>query len=229
MLEDTPMTRALAYCAFHEYPDLTLPDAGVRGAAVREIAAGRLRVLWSEVEWPFEPAAMQTNAVEFHQVVSHVFARVAVAPFRLLTVFDNRQALEAFVAGHAHHFAADLDRLREFVQMECVLYLIGERQPTDPVLRANYLERKAELLRTIQQSAAQVKEALLAISPEIRIREVKSGSRLFALVRRGAEDEFRSIVEGVHIPEPVSRRTSGPWPASEFLNEAVKARRITDQ
>lgn len=220
------MTRALAYCAFHEHPDLTLPAAGVQGGAVREIVAGRLRVLWSEVEWPFEPAAMQKNAVEFHQVVSHVFARVAVAPFRLLTVFDHRQALEAFIAGHEQHYSADLERLREFVQMECVLYLIGERQPTDPVLRAKYLEQKAELFRAVQQSAEQVKEALLAISPDIRVREVKSGSRLFALVRRGAEAEFRSIAEGIGIPEPVSRRTSGPWPASEFLNEAIKARRM---
>ncbi len=218
------MTRALAYCAYHERPHLTLPATGVQGAAVKEIAHGRLRVLWSEVEWPFEPAAMQRNAIEFHQVVNHVFTRVAVAPFRLLTVFDDRQSLEAFVAEHARSFSADLERLREFVQMECVLYLIGEREPRDPALRANYLERKAELLQTIRQLAAQVKGALLTISPEVRIREVQSGNRLFALVKRGGEAEFRSIVEGMHVPEPVSRRTSGPRPASEFLSEALKTR-----
>lgn len=227
------MTRALAYCIFQEsaFPedvfrenkDVSLPATGVQGAAVREIAEGSLRVLWSEVDWPFRPAEMQKNAVEFHQVIHHVFARVAVAPFRLLTVFEDRPSLEQFVTGRARQLASDLERLRDFVQMECVLYLIAERAEAGPVSNSAGVERKADLLQMIERSALGVKDALAGTSPEVRIRPVKSGSRLFALVRRGAEAQFSAIAESVSLPEGVSRRTSGPRPASEFLSEVLKA------
>lgn len=217
------MTRALAYCAFQERKDVTLPSTGVQGADVREIVEGRLRVLWSEVEWPFQPPQMQQNAVEFHHVISHVFARTAVAPFRLLTVFEDRPSLEQFVAARARQLSFDLERLRDFVQMECVLYVIGERAHAGAGLSADNTEMKADLLRTIQRAAFEVKDALAGTSPEIRIRSVKSGSRLFALVRRGAEDQFRAIAETVSLPERVSRRTSGPRPASEFLIDILEA------
>lgn len=217
------MTRALAYCAFQEREGMTLPETGVQGAAVRELTNGRLRVLWSEVEWPFEPSGLQKNAVEFHQVISHVFAHTAVAPFRLLTVFDDRESLERFVAERARHFSADLERLRDFVQMECVLYMISERTRAGADLSAADIERREHLLRTIRRLAAQVKDALAGISPDVRIREVKSGCRIFVLVRRGTEARFRAIAESVLLPERISRRTSGPRPASEFLSETVRA------
>jgi hypothetical protein len=217
------VTRALAYCVFQENKDVNLPATGVQGAAVREITEGSLRVLWSEVDWPFQPAEIQKNAVEFHQVINYVFARTAVAPFRLLTVFENRQTLEQFVAARAQQLSCDLERLHDFVQMECVLYLIAERAEAGDALSSASVERKADLLRTIERSALEVKDALAGTSPEVRIRPVKSGSRLFALVRRGAEAQFSAIAESASLPEGVSRRTSGPRPAAEFLSEALKA------
>jgi predicted nucleic acid-binding Zn ribbon protein len=67
-----------------------------------------------------------------------------------------------------------------------------------------------------------LREALSQISHEIRVRESKNGSRVFALVERGNEASFHSLVQGVSVPERLSRRLSGPWPASEFLSEAVR-------
>jgi hypothetical protein len=70
--------------------------------------------------------------------------------------------------------------------------------------------------------AASVKAAVGKISKEIQVREVKSGTRIFALVCRGDEERFREIVNTVPLPASVSRRVSGPWPAGEFLSSAVK-------
>jgi len=38
---------------------------------------------------------------------------------------------------------------------------------------------------------------------------------------------FRQAVTAVPIPTHLSRRTSGPWPAAEFLSEQVKMPQVT--
>jgi gas vesicle protein GvpL/GvpF len=216
----TPISsRALAYCAFEEQIGIARPMTGVGGAEVREIALGGLRALWSEVEWPFAPAELQRHAMEFHQVVNQVFARAAVAPFPLLTIFDDRDALSVFFAERAPGIAADLQRLRHVVQMECVLYVIGTKA---------HAGLEPELLHSLEHSLAQTQKVIGMISPEVRVREVKSGRRMFALVRRGSEEEFRAIAEKIPLPERISRRTAGPRPAAEFLSEPLRAPISTD-
>src|SRR5579864_5513124 len=100
------MNKVLAYCAYLRHPGTSLPSSGVNGAALQEITHGELGVLYSQVEWPFDYPALQRNAVEFHRVVSHMFGQGAVAPFRLLSVFDDLQALAAFVSAHHAGFVA---------------------------------------------------------------------------------------------------------------------------
>jgi hypothetical protein len=85
-----------------------------------------------------------------------------------------------------------------------------------------YLERKADVFRLSIDHAASVKAAVQKISHGIQVREVKSGTRIFALVRRGDHGQFRGIVNALPLPDSVSRRVSGPWPAAEFLSSAVK-------
>ena len=215
------MKRALAYCAFLDSEGISRPQSGVGGAAVNEIAQGRLRLLWSEVEWPFESALLQRNAVEFHGVVSHIFSQDAVVPFRLLSVFDDHESLAAFVAAHHVDFVADLERLANFVQMESVIY-VGREAAATGISGKEYLELKAELLRGVEGYIQRLREALNPISHEIHVRESKNGSRVFALVERGNEAGFHALVQGVPVPERLSRRLSGPWPASEFLSEGVR-------
>ena len=215
------MKKALAYCAFLDREGTSRPQSGVGGAAVNEIAQGRLRLLWSQVEWPFDSAALQRNAVEFHGVVSHMFSQGAVVPFRLLSVSDDQGSLAAFVAAHQIDFVADLERLANFVQMESVIY-VGREAAATGISGKAYLELKAELLRGVEGYIQRLREALNPISREIHVRESKNGSRVFALVERGNEARFHSLVQGVPVPERLSRRLSGPWPASEFLSEAVR-------
>lgn len=217
------MSRVLVYCGFLADDEITTAVTGVNAAPVNVLAEGRLRLLWSEVDWPFAQDGLQRNALEFHAVVEKVFRQAAVIPFRLLSVFENLSALKAFAAEHAAQFIADLERLRDYVQMESVVYLIAPKQPPDSSSGRAYLQHKAEMMRLSSEHVAKVKDAISAVSCEVRTREVKNGTRIFALVQRGDESRFREAVGAVPAPElPVSRRVSGPWPAAEFLSETVK-------
>jgi hypothetical protein len=59
------------------------------------------------------------------------------------------------------------------------------------------------------------------------VRETKSGTRIFVLIKRGQEKDFHNAASAAPVPEHLSRRISGPWPAAEFLSDRVKAPQIT--
>jgi Gas vesicle synthesis protein GvpL/GvpF len=220
------VSRVLAYCAFRYGPQISLPDVGVRAAQVQLLRQGALGLLWSEVEWPFDPARMQRSAVEFHDVIHHIFGQAAVIPFRLLSVFQDGAELAAFAAAHEESFLDDLERLRQFVQMEFVVYPApGRMQPENSSGKA-YLEQKAGMVWAIEQHVTHMRDALGALSHQVVVRETRNGHRVFVLVERGSEQAFRETVNGMGVPEGLSRRSSGPWPAAEFLSERVKTPQI---
>ena len=216
------MSRILVYCGFRHAPELALPIVGVNGAPVQAAAVGDLSLLWSEVEWPFDQRRMQKSAVEFHQVVHQVFRQTAVIPFRLLSVFEDRKAFTAFAAENQERFLEDLNRLKDFVQMECVIYPKPSETPVDRSSGKAYLEQKAVALRSSEGFAQATQDALAHLSREVRVREGKNGTRIFVLVERGRENNFRQAVTAVPVPSHLSLRMSGPWPAAEFLSEQVK-------
>ena len=220
------MSRVLAYCGFQHGPRISLPAVGVNAARLRVMSAGDLDLLWSEVEWPFDPARMQRSAVEFHGVVHHIFGQAAVIPFRLLSVFDDEAALAAFATEHQQSFLDDLERLKHFVQMEFVVYPAPGRAQPDSSSGKAYLEQKAGLVRAIEQHVRNVRDVLSELSHQVVVREARSGHRVFVLVERGREEAFRETVKGIGMPEGLSRRSSGPWPAAEFLSERVKTPQI---
>ena len=222
------MTRVLAYCGWLHDPGIVLPETGVDRAPVRALIEGKLSLLWSKVDWPFNPASMQQSAVEFHHVVNHVFAQAAVVPFRLLTVFEDEQALMAFMAQNHKGLIADLERLKRSVQMECVVYFARSRgreaSPGEAQERQN-----AESWRMVREHVQNVKDALSSVSRDVRVCEIKSGSRVFFLVHRGKEDAFRAAVEQVAVPQTIARRIRGARPAAEFLSESVHAPQIAGE
>lgn len=223
------MSRVLAYCGFQHAPEFTLPAVGVNAAPVQVASWGELRLLWSEVEWPFAPERMQKSAVEFHGVVHQVFNQTAVIPFRLLSVFEDQQAFKAFAAENQERFLEDLERLKNVVQIECVVYPAPSRAQADRSSGKAYLEQKAAALRSAGGFTQAVRDALAHLSREVRVREAKNGTRIFVLIERGRENDFRQAVSEVALPEHLSRRISGPWPAAEFLSEQVKAPQIAGE
>ena len=203
-----------------------MPSTGVTAADVRVMAEGELRLLWSEVEWPFTSERMQKNALEFHDVISHVFRQGAVIPFRLLSIFENERSLATFMAEHAKAFLADLERLKDCVQMECVIFPAPLRRQTNNSSGADYLREKAAMLREQEEHVRAIQESLRSLGRDIHVREGKNGTRIFILTERGREKEFRSMVEQQAVPPTLSRRISGPWPAAEFLSELVRAPQV---
>lgn len=189
--------------------------------------AGELSLLWSEIEWPLNSGNVQQNAVEFHRVISHILTQQAVVPFRLLTIFESEQSLANFAASHAADFVADLDRLSDFVQMECILFFKMARA-ADTSSGQAYLRQKAELRRALDDYGAKLKNVLSPVAREIRTKEVNNGLRIFCLVQRGQETAFRDSASSIAVPHGLERRISGPWPASEFLSDAVKAPQIAE-
>ena len=216
------MSRILVYCGFRQSPELALPAIGVNAAPVQVAAEDGLGLLWSEVEWPFNPQRMQKNAVEFHEVVHKVFRQTAVIPFRLLSVFEGQPAFTAFFAQNRERFLQDLNRLKDYVQMECVIYPAPSQTAVDRSSGKAYLEQKAVALRSSEGLAQAIQHSVAHLSREVRVREGKNGTRIFALVERGRENDFRHAITAVPIPTHLSRRMSGPWPAAEFLSEQVK-------
>jgi Gas vesicle synthesis protein GvpL/GvpF len=216
------VSRILVYCGFRQAPEISLPAIGVNAAPVQVATFDNLGLLWSEVEWPFDPQRMQKSAVEFHEVVHQVFKQTAVIPFRLLSVFDDQQAFAAFAAENRQRFLEDLIRLKDVVQMECVIYPKPSETSVDRSSGKAYLEQKATALRSSEASVQATQDALAHLSREVRVREGKNGTRIFVLVDRSRENDFRQAVAAVPIPMHLSRRMSGPWPAAEFLSEQVK-------
>jgi gas vesicle protein GvpL/GvpF len=216
------VSRILVYCGFRHAPEISLPAVGVNATPVQVASFDNLSLLWSEVEWPFDPQRMQKSAVEFHEVVHKVFKQTAVIPFRLLSIFDDQQAFTTFAAENRQRFMEDLVRLKDVVQMECVIYPKPSETPVDRSSGKAYLERKAIALRSSEASVQATQDALAHLSREVRVREGKNGTRIFVLVDRGRENDFRQAVSAVPIPVHLSRRMSGPWPAAEFLSEQVK-------
>jgi hypothetical protein len=217
------VSRILVYCGFRQSPEISLPSVGVNAAPVHVTSLGDLALLWSEVDWPFNPQRMQKNAVEFHEVVHQVFRQTAVIPFRLLSVFEDQQAFTAFATENRERFLQDLNRLKDLVQMECVIYPKPSDTQVDRSSGKAYLEQKAVALRSSEASVQATREALAHLSREVRVREGKNGTRIFVLVDRGRENDFRQAVTSVPMPSHLARRMSGPWPAAEFLSEQVKA------
>jgi hypothetical protein len=216
------VSRILVYCGFRHAPELALPTLGVNGVPVQVAVSDQLDLLWSEVEWPFDPERMQKSAVEFHEVVHQVFRQVAVIPFRLLSVFEDQPAFTNFVAENRERFLQDLNRLKDFVQMECVIYPAPSQAQVNRSSGKAYLEQKAVAMRSSQSFAQAVQSAVGHLSREVCVSEGKNGTRIFVLVERGRENDFRQAVTTVPIPVHLSRRMSGPWPAAEFLSEQVK-------
>jgi hypothetical protein len=137
-------------------------------------------------------------------------------------VFDDLPAFTAFAEGNRERFLQDLNRLSDVVQMECVIYPAPSQTPIDRSSGKAYLEQKAVALRSSEGLAQAVQGSVAHLSRESRVREGKNGTRIFVLVERGRENDFRQAVTAVPMPTHLSRRMSGPWPAAEFLSEQVK-------
>src|SRR5260221_12971200 len=110
--------------------------------------------------------------------------------------------------------------------MECVISRTPSRVQATTGSGTAYLQEKAVMLRSADAFAQSVRDAMRRMGRDVRVREGKNGTRIFVLVERGREQEFRHAVSTLGVPENLSRRISGPCPAAEFLSERGRAPQI---
>lgn len=186
---------------------------GVGGEPLRSLEEGGVAA-WYSTAGP--GTAAKEDVLAFHRVVSALFQRATVIPFRMPTVLPDEAALHAWLAAHAGTVGRELERLRGVVQMELHL----SAPPAAPAAGGRaYLESRRDAVRALEQRAASAREALAGLAAEWRQRETRDGIRCFALVPRGRENEFVSHLDATGRQAGI--RVSGPWPPAEFLDPAL--------
>lgn len=214
--------KLLLYCICEAQAEVAAPAAGVRGAAVQKLVADGLRCFYSELrEFGGDAATAQKDALDFYAVTRAVFKQAAIVAFRFPSVMAEVREIASFLEGHASLYQADLQRLRDAVQMEVRLTLAEHRNnPVSPGSGTQYLQARAEGQRKLADASRACREALDEVArqyePWWRARPLDDTLRCFALVPRSATWEVEQRLGGLHL-EGVQAIVSGPWPVTEFF------------
>lgn len=215
----------LPYCIAESNP-AGAATPGMRGAAVHVLEHAGLFCFVSQHAPPPREFTRE-DALAFHRVVGDVFRHVAVIPFRFPTLLPDEEELRAFLDPHAADYREELQRLREFVQMEVGIAIrAGEaaargsavpgRKPSRPGAGANDLHQRQAQHAPLEATAGQLKAAAGKLAHAWHAHEISIGLRCSALVARADVEEFRErLAELGALPHKVV--VSGPWPATEFM------------
>lgn len=198
----------LPYCMLLRTAGLKLPRKGVGGRPVRRMTEADLLCLYSEGL----PPASAEAALEFHRVLAAVMKQASPAPFRFPTVLELEE-LRRFLHLNSAHFARQLERVQQAVQMELRITATGEPQQAAASGR-QYLAARARARKRLQSGARRVRRALGPLARRWRERETAAGLRCYVLVDREQVPRFR---ERVPAGGGLSIQVSGPWPPTEFL------------
>jgi Gas vesicle synthesis protein GvpL/GvpF len=213
----------LAYCITETQPEIVVPQAGVRGAAIEIVRVEDLQCFASQ----FDPqdvvgkAPIQEAALDFNRVLQDLLQQVAIIPFRFPTILTDETALSQFLTEHRTGYREALLRLRNCVQMEILLKMqtTGNSQASSPKSGAEYLRGRHAQHQYAENIVARFREAAEPLVKQWRHRETAAGIRCFALVDRSDAPAFLRQTKRVSVPSESEPRVTGPWPASEFLKE----------
>jgi hypothetical protein len=209
----------LPYCVFLRDDSLALPRSGVMQSDVETVAEGDLIALVSALE-PAQLASeqLQKAALQFHNTISSVFKSRAVVPFRF-PAFLSKEEFQSHLGSRAGAYEAFLRAHAGDVQMQ-VAITAPQAPESTASSGAEYMRRLASASREHEDLAAKLRESASGIALKWAQRD---NTRLFALLRRGAEAGFRERLSAVSLPKGVMIRVTGAWPASEFLPQALRA------
>jgi hypothetical protein len=204
----------LAYCVL-ESAKTPIDILGVDDQPVRSVLAQNLIALYSA--FPNSRSLSQEDALRFHAVLKSVFDNQAIIPFRFPTFLDAEGALHNHLEEKHSKYAADLARLRDFVQME--LRISNSQQEVSRASGKQYLEAKLEQARALQEAVRIVRDSAGDLISDSKERATEQGVRFFALTKRSDIAAFCERVQSIRTPAALRILVSGPWPATEFLNE----------
>jgi Gas vesicle synthesis protein GvpL/GvpF len=218
----------LAYC-LSELQSIAIPEKGVGELAVESLEQDGIRCFFSRSnsrDQILGPPARAT-ALAFHNVITSVFRQVAVIPFRFPTILEDEAELRSHLTQQESTYREALMRLRNLVQMELHLLpkpTFQEKQGTEEMpanltgtgyLRARQVEQRklAELSAALRQSGG-------SLIRDWRERPSAHGLRCFSLIERQSVGHFNDLIMTTQVAPELSARVSGPWPASEFIEQS---------
>ncbi|MFL6300893.1 MAG: GvpL/GvpF family gas vesicle protein [Terriglobales bacterium] len=206
--------KVLAYCVLERLEDLS-DVAGVGGQPVRSIAFQNLIALYSDFS---ETRSLnQEDALRFHSVLKSVFEKQAVVPFRFPTFLDGETALHNELRENHSKYAADLERIRNLVQME--LRISNSTHETSRASGKDYLESKRQQARSVQEVIRAVCDSAADLISDSKERPAEQGIRFYALTKRTDAASFRERIQNIKASPALRILVSGPWPATEFLDD----------
>ncbi len=197
------------------------PPQGVRGTRVEGEAIAGMECYYSVFAEPLTKLT-KDDALAFHHVITAIFSRTAVIPFRFPTVLAGKGELEVYLETEGHDLLEALQRLREFVQMEVRLTL-GDAQAAPAGSGKEYLQKRQQGRQDLLDLAESVHELLEEDVRGWHTREFQNGVRCYALVSRQSLSEFRHKCERLRLEGGVRVAVSGPWPPSEFMHESPES------
>lgn len=213
----------LLYCITRDDDPIQIPRNGVREASLEELRYSGLRCIFSHGPDSKDlTAALPDSALQFHQVVQHVFRQVAVIPFRFPTFVRDQTQLKAHLQENEQRYRESLARLQNLAQMEI---RISHAKPDAEA--ENDLSKKSgtDYLRERQKRQALLDATTETLrkagSPWLKgwhVSQQADKIRCFALLHRGEKQSFEDALAGITVPADVRVRVTGPWPATEFLD-----------
>lgn len=160
---------------------------------------------------------LTVHALAFSRVLSECFRQTAILPFRFPTLVNDGAELGQLLDQHERKYAAAIARVRGCVQMEAVLRY--ETAAGQAASGSEYLRRRQEQQRELQQAAALVRDAGRSFTRDWRQRETSQGIRCFALIPRDQASNFQRRLHSLVIAKSIQARVTGPWPPTEFLED----------
>ena len=204
----------LLYCVALE----TAADTSVHGvgdAAVRSEIQSVLRFFFSEIERAdLAGLEIATAAREVHRVVSDLFSKGAVLPFRYPTIVEDSAELAKLAEERGGAFREFLLRVAGKVQMDIRLTLAAAPDEAEPSSGREYMEARVRRQALLMAAAQTCREA--ALSPEWRNQQAGENIRCQALIERVEVISFLERMRTLELPGGVKAVVTGPWPPAGF-------------
>jgi len=211
----------LAYCILKDDAGIEIPATGVENSPIATVEGQGLRCLVSEYahKSATDTFAAKTSALAFNRVLQDILRQAGLIPFRFPTILDSRAEILNHLRERADYYRQALDRLGDGVQMEVRLAIPEEPKGASgrELSGADYLHRRQAARRTLAQTGERMRDRLSALIRDWRQRDTPAGLRCYALVARSQVPGFLSLAREMQIPPQTTARVSGPWPATEFM------------
>jgi hypothetical protein len=209
------------------------PEAGLRGLALEQIAAGELG-LWATL-WDGEPVLSRDDAFAHHDLVAVLCDAGPCLPVRFGTWLNDEAAARRSLEAEQERFAAAVDRLGE--RREVAITLLwrdavspeGRGHAVAPSGRA-YLERQRaahaitdERRKTADSLAERLRSQLAVDQADARHESCPSAEvalSMSLLARRDEADALKArATAAVAAIDGMRGVVSGPWPPYSFTEE----------